>query len=167
MKAKQIVTIGLLLGGAFFAGYKSNPPQGDIVTYEVDGARVAFDRTQPAYGLGLSFANVSVLRMIRNGETNRAMARLDTILDFAVRDAMARRKSVDGNGVKTLDRLHVKTAEYRSNYSRARVTNLENVSAEKSDWSRHVDETNERFESEIDNFLSSLMADTNRSGTGK
>jgi hypothetical protein len=153
--------IGFLLVGAFLVGTQLKSRQQDVVSYRVGNSTVAFARRDPLEGLS-ALQYVDLLKLIRKGDTNLAIAKLETILDWNINSAKHRRPLLDEIGLKALDQALSTVADYRSKFPRPTAVKPHNKNADIADWSRQVAEVNREFEREIDTFLTSFTS-TNRS----
>jgi hypothetical protein len=121
-------------------------------TYRINHLRVSFHTDWVTYGIPIVEYEV-VASLIRQGNTNRALERLDTFLDLAAYDAKQRRPSLSGNSREQLDTALIKMVYYRQRYPRPIASHL-------------VQNTNQgsipKRQMEVDDFLQEVVSEARK-----
>ena len=151
MTAKRLTATGIVLIIVFLLGTQARLLQSGVQSYRAGNHYTAFHRDRPLAGLEV-LQYVSVLDLIRSGETNRALTKLENAIDLGIMDAKYRRPVLTRDGVGALDKVLAKVAEYRVRFPRDRASVLTNKS-ELSAWGREASKRGVEYDAAIDVFL--------------
>ena len=114
-KKLKLVGLAALFAIAFWLGRLSASYR--VITYSVDGNRIAVHLDLPTYGLPMAEYK-DILSEFRGGFTNKAITDMESFLDTAVQDAEYRRPLLRGEDLKRLDKSLAAVARYRGQYPR-------------------------------------------------